>query len=125
MKLMVGDGTTQSSQGHIVSQSSVMKVNKESGAPEPVALTEPLPRINASVIVRSNILYIYGGLLEVGDREVTLDDMWSLNLEKTRKMGVSLVKERCTSKSGEGLRSMTTIATSVLMWVVMMTTTMK
>jgi N-acetylneuraminic acid mutarotase len=85
VKMMIGDGMNQSSKGHIVSQSSVMKVNKESGAPEPVALSEPLPRINASLIVRSNILYIYGGLLEVGDREITLDDLWAFDLKKREK----------------------------------------
>lgn len=68
--------------GHIVTSSSVMKVNKESGAPEAVARAEPLPRINAEMIVRSNVLYVYGGLLEVGDREITLDDCWSFDLRK-------------------------------------------
>ena len=81
----IGNGNTQSSQGHIVPSSSVMKVNKESGVPEAVARTEPLPRINATVVVRSNVLYVYGGLLEVGDREVTLDDCWAFDLRKRDK----------------------------------------
>jgi N-acetylneuraminic acid mutarotase len=81
----VGNGNDQSSRGHIVLSSSVMKVNKESGAPEAVARAEPLPRINAAMIVRSNILYVYGGLLEVGDREITLDDCWSFDLRKRDK----------------------------------------
>lgn len=85
VKKIPGNGNTQSSQGHIVSSSSVMKVNKESGAPEAVARAEPLPRINATVIVRSNVLYVYGGLLEVGDREITLDDCWSFDLRKRDK----------------------------------------
>jgi len=42
--------------------------------------TLPLPRINSQIVVRNNILYIYGGILEVGDREVTLDDCWSIDL---------------------------------------------
>eukprot|EP00903_Cladosiphon_okamuranus_P016175 g14926.t1 len=40
----------------------------------------PLPRINPCLTVRGNTLYVYGGLLEVGDREFTLDDCWSLEL---------------------------------------------
>jgi hypothetical protein len=38
--------------------------------------------MNANMLVRSNVLYLYGGLLEVGDREVTLDDCWSFDLRK-------------------------------------------
>jgi Domain of unknown function (DUF4110)/Kelch motif len=44
--------------------------------------TEPLPRINAATVLLGNNLILYGGLLEVGDREVTLDDMWSVDLRK-------------------------------------------
>ena len=41
---------------------------------------EPLPRISPSLIVQGDTLIAYGGLLEIGDREVTLDDMWTLDL---------------------------------------------
>eukprot|EP00934_Nitzschia_sp_Nitz4_P002214 Nitzschia sp. Nitz4//scaffold37_size175936//169241//171469//NITZ4_002071-RA/size175936-snap-gene-0.250-mRNA-1//1//CDS//3329549863//2214//frame0 len=47
-----------------ITSSSVMVVNPETNAPEAVARTEPLPRINASVVVRGNTLYLYGGILE-------------------------------------------------------------
>ncbi|CAM9403618.1 unnamed protein product [Choristocarpus tenellus] len=40
----------------------------------------PLPRINPCLAVRGNTLYVYGGMLEVGDREFTLDDCWTLEL---------------------------------------------
>ena len=68
-----------------ITKSSVMKVNKETNTPEAVVGTEPLPRINASLLIRGHTLYILGGILEVGDREVTLDDMWSLDLKKRNK----------------------------------------
>ena len=45
----------------------------------------PLPRINCASIIRNNTLYIYGGLVEVGDREVTLDDCWSIDVNKCDK----------------------------------------
>lgn len=54
----------------------------------PVAIinrTEPLPRIKACLFVNGHTLYVYGGILEVGDREVTLDDMWCIDLNKNRK----------------------------------------
>lgn len=49
-----------------------------------VERTEPLPRIKPCLFMNGNTLYVYGGLLEVGDREVTLDDMWSIDLRKNR-----------------------------------------
>jgi Galactose oxidase, central domain len=46
--------------------------------------TEPLPRIKAGLFLNGHTLYVYGGLLEVGDREVTLDDMWCIDVRKNR-----------------------------------------
>ena len=65
-----------------ITASSVMILNEETNTTEAVVRTEPLPRINATALVRGNTLYLLGGILEVGDREVTLDDMWSLDLKK-------------------------------------------
>lgn len=62
--------------------SSVMKLNSKTKLPEAVVRADPLPRINACMIVSANTLFLYGGLLEVGDREITLDDMWTLDLKK-------------------------------------------
>ncbi|KAL9185020.1 hypothetical protein ACHAXT_002797 [Thalassiosira profunda] len=67
-----------------IAASSVMKVD-DSGMPTAVARQTPLPRINCASVVRNNTLYIYGGVLEVGDREVTLDDCWSIDLNKRDK----------------------------------------
>ncbi|KAL3821839.1 hypothetical protein ACHAXA_002592 [Cyclostephanos tholiformis] len=64
--------------------SSVMKVDHK-GRPVALARVTPLPRINCASVVRNNTLYIYGGLLEVGEREVTLDDCWSIDLNKRDK----------------------------------------
>mmetsp|Transcript_15274 Transcript_15274/g.22488 ORF Transcript_15274/g.22488 Transcript_15274/m.22488 type:complete len:850 (+) Transcript_15274:146-2695(+) len=62
--------------------SEVMHINTKTGLPESITRQTPLPRINAALVVRGNTLYVYGGLLEVGDREVTLDDCWVLDLNK-------------------------------------------
>ncbi|GJP85577.1 hypothetical protein CLOP_g15686 [Closterium sp. NIES-67] len=42
----------------------------------------PCGRMNAGLAVGGNTLYLWGGVREVGDREVTLDDLFSLNLSK-------------------------------------------
>ncbi|GAA5907738.1 Kel3p [Sporobolomyces salmoneus] len=42
----------------------------------------PGPRYNAMLAVQRNTLYIYGGILEAGDREYTLDDFFTLDLTK-------------------------------------------
>ncbi|WVZ86180.1 hypothetical protein U9M48_033008 [Paspalum notatum var. saurae] len=43
---------------------------------------KPSGRINACMAVGKDILYLYGGMMEVKDREITLDDLYSLNLSK-------------------------------------------
>lgn len=42
----------------------------------------PCPRINPALIIRGSTLYVYGGMVEDGDREITLDDCWSLDLKR-------------------------------------------
>ena len=56
----------------------------ESAKKRIVERTEPLPRIKACIVMNGHTLYIYGGILEIGDREVTLDDMWCIDLRKNR-----------------------------------------
>uniref|UniRef100_A0A7S4A982 DUF4110 domain-containing protein n=1 Tax=Pseudo-nitzschia australis TaxID=44445 RepID=A0A7S4A982_9STRA len=65
-----------------ITSSSVMVMNETNNVPEAVRREEPLPRINAATLVHGNTMYLLGGILEVGDREVTLDDMWALDLRK-------------------------------------------
>ncbi|CAE6532416.1 unnamed protein product [Rhizoctonia solani] len=52
------------------------------GAPTDPEQTIPLPRYNALLAVLRNTLYIYGGIFERGSREYTLDDFYSLALDK-------------------------------------------
>ncbi|BGP56211.1 hypothetical protein JCM8202_002102 [Rhodotorula sphaerocarpa] len=44
--------------------------------------TVPGPRYNVMACVQRNTLYLYGGILEAGNREYTLADFHSLNLDK-------------------------------------------
>ena len=41
----------------------------------------PSERISAALIVRNNQLVLYGGMAEVGDKEITYDDCWVLDLK--------------------------------------------
>ncbi|KAG8762053.1 hypothetical protein FRC11_011438 [Ceratobasidium sp. 423] len=58
------------------------KVATTPGAPTEPEQTVPLPRYNALLAVLRNTLYIYGGIFERGSREYTLDDFYSLALDK-------------------------------------------
>mmetsp|Transcript_28317 Transcript_28317/g.42820 ORF Transcript_28317/g.42820 Transcript_28317/m.42820 type:complete len:787 (-) Transcript_28317:37-2397(-) len=71
------------SNAKISSSSASMRIDPQTKAPEIIQRTEPLPRIKCgTAIVHRHLLLVYGGLVEIGDREVTLDDMWCLDLKK-------------------------------------------
>ncbi|KAJ7685173.1 galactose oxidase [Mycena polygramma] len=61
--------------------------------PDDPLLTTPLPRYNAMLAVLRNTLYIYGGIYERGKREYTLDDFYSIQLDK-------LDRYTCLKESG-------------------------
>src|SRR5205085_789738 len=42
----------------------------------------PLARHGAQLTVQDDVLYIYGGTFEKGDREFTFDEMWTIDLGK-------------------------------------------
>lgn len=48
----------------------------------PVTLELPHPRFNAQLAIQGDVLYIYGGTFEKGDREFTFDDMYAIDLGK-------------------------------------------
>ncbi|NXS30272.1 KLDC4 protein, partial [Pomatostomus ruficeps] len=52
---------------------------EEGAAGQPL---EPCPRSSAMVAVKHGVLYVYGGMFEVGDRQVTLSDLHSLDLHR-------------------------------------------
>ncbi|KAK8537685.1 hypothetical protein V6N13_096507 [Hibiscus sabdariffa] len=61
------------------SKSKTIFSYQDSVSPEVV---KPCGRINACMVVGKDTLYIYGGMMEVKDQEITLDDLYSLNLSK-------------------------------------------
>ncbi|KAK3310550.1 uncharacterized protein B0T15DRAFT_41666 [Chaetomium strumarium] len=48
----------------------------------PVSMEFPHPRFNALLAVQDDVLYIYGGTYEKGDREFTFDDLYAIDLVK-------------------------------------------
>lgn len=48
----------------------------------PVSMELPHPRFNAQLAVQDDVLYIYGGTFEKGDREFTFDEMYTIDLGK-------------------------------------------
>uniref|UniRef100_A0A803WDJ8 Kelch domain containing 4 n=1 Tax=Ficedula albicollis TaxID=59894 RepID=A0A803WDJ8_FICAL len=61
---------------------------EEGGAPgQPL---EPCPRCSAMVAVKHGVLYVYGGMFEVGDRQVTLSDLHCLDLHRMEQWKVLL-----------------------------------
>ncbi|KAH9329594.1 hypothetical protein KI387_001702, partial [Taxus chinensis] len=57
-------------------------MNAEAQTSIPTEAVKPCGRINACMAVGKDNLYLYGGMMEVGDREVTLDDLYILDLNK-------------------------------------------
>ncbi|PPQ88882.1 hypothetical protein CVT25_009117 [Psilocybe cyanescens] len=60
---------------------SMLATSNELAVDDPL-LTVPLPRYNAMLAVLKNTLFIYGGIFEKGSREYTLDDFYSLQVDK-------------------------------------------
>ncbi|KAK4056837.1 Kelch repeat-containing protein 3 [Microbotryomycetes sp. JL221] len=54
----------------------------EDDDPDDPQKSVPMTRYNAMLAVQRNTLYIYGGILESGDREWTLDDFHTIALDK-------------------------------------------
>ena len=48
----------------------------------PISMEMPHQRFNALLAVQEDVLYIYGGTFEKGDREFTFDDMYAIDLGK-------------------------------------------
>ncbi|XP_041445064.1 kelch domain containing 4 L homeolog isoform X1 [Xenopus laevis] len=59
---------------------------EEEGARSPAV--EPCPRSNTMIAVKQGVLYAYGGMFEVGDRQFTLNDLYSLDLHKMEEWKV-------------------------------------
>lgn len=55
---------------------------EESIVEKPVLWEMPHPRFNGQLAVQDDVLFIYGGTYEKGDREYTFEDMYAIDLDK-------------------------------------------
>lgn len=58
-------------------QNTSCRLNKDE-----VVSFQPSPRINCGLAIKHGILYLYGGMFEDGDKEVTYCDLYSIDLKK-------------------------------------------
>ncbi|XP_010248815.1 PREDICTED: kelch domain-containing protein 4 [Nelumbo nucifera] len=65
-----------------VSNSKPLACDTDPQTSIPPEVVKPCGRINSCMVVGKDTLYLYGGMMEVRDREVTLDDLYTLNLSK-------------------------------------------
>ncbi|KAB2609182.1 kelch domain-containing protein 4-like [Pyrus ussuriensis x Pyrus communis] len=70
---------TQDKSDGKIHESTANMDTQDSDLPEVV---KPCGRINSCMVVGRDTLYVYGGMMEVKDREITLNDLYSLNLSK-------------------------------------------
>ncbi|KAJ8674008.1 hypothetical protein QAD02_005270 [Eretmocerus hayati] len=62
-----------------------------------VNIFTPSPRINPGLAVKHNVLYLYGGMFEDGDKQFTLSDMYSLDCKKLDEWA-TIIKDDLSSQ---------------------------
>ncbi|KAL3818594.1 hypothetical protein ACJIZ3_004499 [Penstemon smallii] len=72
------------SEGHTGSNGKSLQSSKKVSVQNSVLpeIVKPCGRINSCMVIGKDTLYIYGGMMENKDREITLDDLYTLNLSK-------------------------------------------
>ncbi|CAN2389233.1 Kelch domain containing 4, partial [Pristimantis euphronides] len=83
IKQVISSQTTAASEEEEESEEEAEDKEEASG-PQ----VEPCPRSSSMVAVKQGILYVYGGMFEVGDRQFTLNDLYSLDLHKMEEWKV-------------------------------------
>ena len=58
------------------------KMDEVAQPEQTILMTMPHPRFNAQLAVQDDVLFIFGGTYEHGDREFTFDEMYSVDLGK-------------------------------------------
>lgn len=65
---------------------------------EQVKLFQPHPRMNCGLAVKHGVLYLYGGMFEDGDKQVTFRDLYSLDLKKLEEWNVIIPDDTSTQE---------------------------
>nr|CAD7193542.1 unnamed protein product [Timema douglasi] len=79
--ILSDDGVFKVTQGPIPQPSSSQEVVGSEAAKNQHLFT-PSPRMNCGLVIKDGVLYLYGGLIEDGDKQLTMSDFYSLNLHK-------------------------------------------
>ncbi|GAU24259.1 hypothetical protein TSUD_48470 [Trifolium subterraneum] len=82
------------------SKESGAKSDIQNGLPEVV---KPCGRINSCMAVGRDTLYIYGGMMEIKDQEITLDDLYSLNLSKLDEWKCIIPVQNASDQVGDAV----------------------
>lgn len=69
---------------------------------EQLSVFRPSPRINCGLVVKRGVLYLYGGMFEDGDKQITYNDLYSLDIKKIDEWKTIIADD---SKSVEWLGS--------------------
>ncbi|NXX95046.1 KLDC4 protein, partial [Centropus bengalensis] len=106
-EVVAEDGTVMTIK-QVISAPAEEKERSESEEEEDGALgqqVEPCPRSNAMLAVKNGLLYVYGGMFEVGDRQFTLSDLYSIDLHKMEEWKVLVEMDPKTQEWLEGSES--------------------
>jgi hypothetical protein len=80
---------------HVSSSKKQQKEQKKTNANLRINVADgvywPKPRMSCGIAIKGKILYLIGGLYEIGDRQITLSDMYSIDITKLDKW--TLLKE--------------------------------
>ncbi|XP_073411020.1 kelch domain-containing protein 4 [Dendrobates tinctorius] len=89
-EIVAEDGTVMTIKQVIPGEASPASEEEDEDEEEEAAgpQVEPSPRSSAMTAVRQGVLYVYGGMFEVGDRQFTLNDLYSLDLHKMEEWKV-------------------------------------
>ncbi|NXD74189.1 KLDC4 protein, partial [Eolophus roseicapillus] len=90
-EVVAEDGTVMTIKQVISGPAEEKERSESEGEEEDGALgqqVEPCPRSNAMLAVKHGVLYVYGGMFEVGDRQFTLSDLYSVDLHKMEEWKV-------------------------------------
>lgn len=91
-EVVAEDGTVMTIKQVISSQQTPSSDEEDSGEEDEEEAAElqvePSPRSSTMMAIKQGVLYVYGGMFEVGDRQFTLNDLYSLDLHKMEEWKV-------------------------------------
>ncbi|KAH0821610.1 hypothetical protein GEV33_001181 [Tenebrio molitor] len=85
-KVTVGPSLTSTSAKNVDTSDSEAKIFR------------PSPRINSGLAVKRGMLYLYGGMFEDGDKQITFSDFYSVDLKKLEEWKVLIADDTSTQE---------------------------